>query len=321
MPWRLAAALLPLELCQMRLFDAHFHPQRLASAAARETLQRAQESAVVAGAGCGCCPEDWHQLQQLAREFPDFLVPSFGVHPWWARDDGGPWLPELRRLLLEHPHAGVGECGLDGGKKKEIPMQVQQEVMERQLSLAVELQRPVSLHCVAAHGAMLEALRKSFGASHAPGLVLHSYCGSPEMVPAFARLNCYFSFSASILHIPKHAAALRAVPEERLLIETDSPDQLPRALRGKQPEGGQELLNEPQFLPLVLEGAASIRQVPAARLAELTFDNAERVFRRFAELSEKSGRATSASAACDGLRAVRCGRGLCPSSAEAKNCN
>ena len=49
----------------MRLFDAHFHPQRLASAAARETLQRAQESAVVAGAGCGCCPEDWHQLQQL----------------------------------------------------------------------------------------------------------------------------------------------------------------------------------------------------------------------------------------------------------------
>ncbi|CAJ1420916.1 unnamed protein product [Effrenium voratum] len=204
---------------------------------------------------------------------------------------------------------------------QEIPMQVQQEVMERQLSLAVELQRPVSLHCVAAHGAMLEALRKSFGASHAPGLVLHSYCGSPEMVPAFARLNCYFSFSASILHIPKHAAALRAVPEERLLIETDSPDQLPRALRGKQPEGGQELLNEPQFLPLVLEGAASIRQVPAARLAELTFDNAERVFRRFAELSEKSGRATSASAACDGLRAVRCGRGLCPSSAEAKNCN
>eukprot|EP00435_Cladocopium_sp_Y103_P045399 s84_g13.t1 len=63
---------------------------------------------------------------------------------------------------------------------------------------------------------------------------------SPK-VQAFAKLNCYFSFSASIIHIPKHAAALRAVPEDRLLLETDAPDQLPRSLRGGRSPQGEEL--------------------------------------------------------------------------------
>ena len=68
------------------------------------------------------------------------------------------------------------------------------------------------------------------------------------MVAAFSKLNCYFSFSGSILHIPKHAAALRAVPEERLLIETDSPDQLPRPLRGGFDEDGEAVERDEQGL-------------------------------------------------------------------------
>ncbi|CAK9016840.1 unnamed protein product [Durusdinium trenchii] len=107
------------------------------------------------------------------------------------------------------------------------------------------------------------------------------------MVKAFAKLNCFFSFSASILHIPKHAAALKAVPEERLLLETDSPDQLPRSLRGGVAPNGEEVLaddkgqalNEPCWLPLVLEAAAMHRQVPEVQLAEVTARNAERLFR------------------------------------------
>lgn len=117
-------------------------------------------------------------------------------------------------------------------------------------------------------------------------LRLHSYCGSVDMVQAFAKLNCYFSFSASIIHIPKHAAALRAVPEDRLLLETDAPDQLPRSLRGGVSPQGEEvhadedgLLNEPCWLPLVLEAAAAHRQVSESHLAELTSFNALRVFR------------------------------------------
>ncbi|CAE7545566.1 tatD, partial [Symbiodinium pilosum] len=228
-------------------------------------------------------------VEELAQAFPDFVAPQFGVHPWWAMSHraNDEWVEKLRSLLTNNAGAGVGECGLDGARKKDIPMDLQLKVLRPQLELAKELQRPVSLHCVAAHGAMLETLKSAFGEKHAPGIVLHSYCGSPEMVPAFAKLNCFFSFSASILHIGKHAGALRAVPEDRLLIETDSPDQLPKKLRSPEDpdkehvrtDADGDLLNEPAWLPLILHGASEIREVPVADLGALTAANARRVFR------------------------------------------
>ncbi|OLP87326.1 Tat-linked quality control protein TatD [Symbiodinium microadriaticum] len=116
-------------------------------------------------------------------------------------------------------------------------------------------------------------------------LKLHSYCGSSEMVPAFLKLNCFFSFSASILHIGKHQAALKVVPEDHLLLETDSPDQLPKQLRSDDPakeevclDAAGEPVNEPRWLPLILQGAADVRQVAPADLAAQTAANARRVF-------------------------------------------
>lgn len=195
------------------LFDAHCHLQ-LRSQPPAAVVERARRRGVQGAAVCGCHASDWEKVQMMSRDFPDFVVPSFGIHPWWAGaavgDGDG---RELRELLEQIPTAGVGECGLDGGKKKEIPMELQMEVLRPQLDLALEYQRPVSLHCVAAHGTLLQVLQEVFGRGHGPGLVLHSYCGSVDMVQAFAKLNCYFSFSASIIHIPKHAAALRAVPD------------------------------------------------------------------------------------------------------------
>lgn len=173
-------------------------------------------------------------------------------------------------------------------------MSVQLAVLEPQLALARDLGRPVSLHCVGSHGALLEALQRAFGKKgHAAGLVLHSYCGSAEMVNPFAKLNCYFSFSASILHIPKHMTALKAVPLGRLLLETDSPDQLPRLLCGpcgdevpaawgtalsaprRDAEGP---LNEPAFLPGICAGAADALGLSCEELARITAANARRVF-------------------------------------------
>eukprot|EP00930_Biecheleria_cincta_P045536 TRINITY_DN31379_c0_g1_i1.p1 TRINITY_DN31379_c0_g1~~TRINITY_DN31379_c0_g1_i1.p1 ORF type:complete len:157 (+),score=22.67 TRINITY_DN31379_c0_g1_i1:63-533(+) len=139
-------------------------------------------------------------------------------------------------------------------------------------------------------GAILEVLQREFGKSgHLPGLVLHSYCGSPEMVAAFVKLHCYFSFSASILRFPKHAAALRAAPRDRLLLETDSPDQLPQL-----PDNGlvcgicaavpqvrnddEGALNEPAFLPAILAGAAAALDISAEEVAAVVTENARRVF-------------------------------------------
>eukprot|EP00440_Ansanella_granifera_P003837 gb/GFBE01004165.1/.p1 GENE.gb/GFBE01004165.1/~~gb/GFBE01004165.1/.p1 ORF type:complete len:186 (+),score=41.51 gb/GFBE01004165.1/:1-558(+) len=179
-------------------------------------------------------------------------------------------------------------------------MEVQLEVLRPQLELARTLQRPVSLHCVASHGALLEALQQTFGkGGHAPGLVLHSYCGSAEMVQPFAKLNCFFSFSGSFLHIPKHAVALRAVPLERLLLETDSPDQLPKQLlENKESVRFDDAgpLNEPGVLPLILDGAARAREADLEELAAATSANARRVFDKRSSSAEMAEAAANSAA-------------------------
>eukprot|EP00933_Yihiella_yeosuensis_P000661 TRINITY_DN101044_c0_g1_i1.p1 TRINITY_DN101044_c0_g1~~TRINITY_DN101044_c0_g1_i1.p1 ORF type:complete len:337 (+),score=71.22 TRINITY_DN101044_c0_g1_i1:84-1013(+) len=285
------------------LFDAHCHLQlpRLYEQAA-DVISTARSVGVVRAAVCGCEKADWQKVETLASEWPDFVAPQFGVHPWWAGLHSGPnadssiqgWEEELEALLTRLPAAGVGECGLDGARKKDIPMEVQIDVLKPQLELAKKFQRPLSLHCVACHGALLDVLQTAFkeAGGHAPGIVLHSYCGSPEMAKALAKLNCFFSFSGSFLHIKKHASALKAVPLDRLLLETDSPDQLPKELLPEEAElppvfqgtlksirkDGEGLLNEPALLPLIVHGAAAIRDEDPSILATTTAANARRVF-------------------------------------------
>ncbi|CAK9069615.1 unnamed protein product, partial [Durusdinium trenchii] len=158
------------------LFDAHCHLQRLPDATAPDTwvdrARAARPLPVWGCAVCGCEVADWAQVEELHRRFPDFVVPSFGIHPWWAAGADLARLPEQLTAQLTTWHtAGVGECGLDGAKKKEIPMELQLQVLRAQLQLAKDFQRPVSLHCVAAHGLLLQALEECFPTGHPPGLL------------------------------------------------------------------------------------------------------------------------------------------------------
>ena len=99
------------------------------------------------------------------------MAPSFGLHPWWLRLENSEPLELLRQRIEACPCAGVGECGLDSLRKKEISLELQLEVLRSQLDLAKEFQRPVSLHCVGAHGALLTLLQEVFQEGHGPGLV------------------------------------------------------------------------------------------------------------------------------------------------------
>ncbi|KAJ4917049.1 TatD related DNase [Raphanus sativus] len=116
--------------------------------------------------------------------------------------------------------------GLDKGSKgREIDFSDQVGVFRQQLELAKELNRPASIHCVCAFGDLLE-ITKSVGPFPA-GLILHSYLGSAEMVPEFANLGAYFSFSGFLMSMSEKKAKkmLRAVPSDRILLETDSPEE------------------------------------------------------------------------------------------------
>lgn len=180
------------------------------------------------------------------------------------------WEPRLRALLEKYPHAIVGEAGLDraavipGTKRARCSPSHQLALLKAQLSLAASLRRPISLHCVRAHGALYEELRAralatceaakqggdDFGPDCLPpAVMLHSFGGAPEEAVRFSALErlsssgrksptpacrIFFSFSAVInaqrTDPLKLAARIRAVPQDRVLLESD--EVTPPALDG-----------------------------------------------------------------------------------------
>ncbi|CAI7897013.1 unnamed protein product [Closterium sp. NIES-54] len=186
---------------------------------------------------------DWDAVAAIAAAHP-CVIPSFGLHPWYIHSRSPQWLQHLEERLSAHPHAAMGEAGLHRTRKasssssgsRGSAMEEQVEVMCQQLKLACRLHRPIALHCVQAYGHMLTALQQ-----HGPfpaGVILHSFNGPPDMLPALVSLNAYFSFSRLSASSAPHKLAhlLHQVPLDRLLLETDSPDGLPPA-RHKGEEG------------------------------------------------------------------------------------
>jgi len=195
----------------------------------------------------GTRPLDWAAVAALASCRAATVWPAFGVHPWHAFRVAPPradstaaqpaWCTQLRRRLEAHPRAVVGEIGLD--KVAKVPgtgavdFAQQTAVFAWQLALAAELARPVSVHCVRAFGPLVAALQDAARAGRAPPAVaMHSYTGSADTVKQLLRLPpntpVYFGFSACIcLRSPdKAAAAIAAVPDDRLLLESDHADPL-----------------------------------------------------------------------------------------------
>ena len=144
----------------------------------------------------------------------------------------------------------------------------QEEVFIAQLRVASERNLPVSIHCLQAWGRMLEILKTE--PRPAGGFLLHSYGGPKEMVKPFADLGAYFSLPGYYAHERKERQreTFRHVPPERLLIETDAPDQLLPEMRGAEsgarkvyalndPATGKSL-NHPANLPAVYAFAAEL---------------------------------------------------------------
>ena len=214
----------------------------------------------------GCSEEDWPAVAALAEAHPQ-VIPSFGYHPWCIHERTPDWESELNRMLNAHP-AAVGEIGLDRWKEG-LDYEGQEEVFVAQLRIAAKRNLPASIHCLKVWGRMLELLQN--GPVPERGFLLHSYGGSAEMIPAFAALGAYFSFPGYFLRDAKgrHREAFKAVPSDRLLIETDAPDQcLPDALNQfplMDPVG--EPMNQPANLKAVYQGVANFIGEPIDSLA------------------------------------------------------
>lgn len=235
----------------MEYFDAHNHLQFYAADAALDAAMAAAAAAGVSGMlCCGTSPDDWGRVLEISCRYSG-VTPCFGLHPWFAGEDG--WQGRLEEFLRRVPGACVGEIGLDAVKSRPG----QQEDFAAQLGLARAFGRPAVLHCVRDWGALLEQVKKA----RLPAFLLHGYGGPEEMVKDFAALGGYFSFGGAIADPGRERlrAALAAAPADRLLFETEAPD-----------TGG------PAGVAAVVAAAAAALARPAEELAELSAANGGR---------------------------------------------
>lgn len=246
-------------------------------------LTRAQAAGLSGVLLAGVDLADWQAQCALSRSAPPGFVVAraYGIHPQVVElfDDEGlaAQLAVLAQTLtgghrdLPAPHA-VGELGLDAltpARRATLPRQ--ERVFRDQLALARQADLPLVLHILRTHGEALRLLRAD-GVPRCGGVV-HSYSGSAELVPDYLALGLSLSFSGAVTwpQSRRLQAAARCVPSERLLIETDAPDQTP--------ERHRPAANEPAFLPTICASLAVIRGEDPSTLARVTRDNAYRLFR------------------------------------------
>lgn len=213
------------------------------------------------------------------------LYAAVGVHP----NSGNSWnketLSELR-MLTKHPKVvAIGEIGLDYYRDR-TPRDVQKEILQGQLDLALETSLPVILHVRNRSEAdrsciedLLQMLEKWAGSasppftdrSHKPG-VIHSFSGNVQESKRAVELGFYLGITGPITY--KNAESLRevvkAAPLERLLIETDGPFLSPQEKRGKR--------NEPAHVCYIVDKIRKVREQSVDQVAEQTTANAAALF-------------------------------------------
>lgn len=264
----------------MPLFDAHCHLQddRIDESVLAETLRGYTAIGVRRCVVNGIEPGDWDRVAALGRGH-EVVLPSFGLHPWKVNSAEGGWETKLRALLEAFPDGGVGEIGLDKWIR-DYDLPAQQDAFRRQLRLAAELERPVSIHCLKAWGPLLDTLRSE--PLPARGFLMHSYGGSRELAAELSELGAYFSVSGYFARERKREQreVFRSLPIDRLLVETDAPDMLgPEECVSKDWTSSDGApLNHPLNLDAIYRFAARLRGMSDDAFAAQMEDNWRRLF-------------------------------------------
>jgi TatD DNase family protein len=265
---------------KLPLYDAHNHLQdERFGGHQTELVAACRDGGVTRMVVNGACEADWSQVACLARQHPDLVIPSFGYHPWYLGERTDYWQKTLEDWLDAIPRAVVGEAGLDRWKP-ELGYAGQEEVFVTQLRLAARRNLPISIHCLRAWGRLHEILRRE--SRPACGFLLHSYGGPVELVRPLAALGAYFSFPGYYLHDRKarQRETFRVVPSERLLVETDAPDQpLPPHMSPRPLTAADgRALNHPANLETVYAGLATFLDEPVAALTARVEANFRQLF-------------------------------------------
>lgn len=254
------------------LFDTHTHLAEDAFADdSTAVLGRAQVAGIYSCLCVGISAASSRRAVQLAEKHD--LLAAIGIHPNHVAEAVNHDWDEII-ALAEHPQVvAVGETGLDYYRRYASP-ELQQEYLQRHVQLACELELPLVLHCRDAQEELVRLLRTIAGDKLSG--VLHAFSGDERFAEECLELGLHLGFAGNVTYSNKKFDVLRAVaktvPEDRLLLETDSPYLVPQALRGRRQR------NEPAYLLYTAAFVAELRGVSLEQLAATTTANARRLF-------------------------------------------
>lgn len=245
--------------------DSHCHIDDRLPGGARGAVEAARAAGVTRMITVGCDAASSRTAIEMAAQFDDVWA-TVGLHPHDAKDG----VDTVEGLIGEPKVVAVGECGLDY-HYDHSPRDVQREAFAAQIALAHRHQLPLVIHT-------REAWADTFDILAAEGVpaqtIFHCFTGGPEEAQRCVQLGARLSFSGIVTFrtATDVQEAARWCPDERLLIETDSPYLAPVPHRGKP--------NQPAHVGLVAAFLADLRGTTTESVGHLTSANAIVAFPR-----------------------------------------
>lgn len=225
---------------------------------------------------------------EIAERYKEGVYAAVGLHPIHLRTDlikikmdpeEGGFTPngedfeltEYKKLAKSKKVVAIGEIGLDyyyrpkTKRKFELFKEEQKKLLSHQLDLAKELNLPVIFHCRMAHDDLLEILKNN----QTQG-VIHCFTGDWKQAKGYLNMGLYLGFNGIIYRLDLEEV-IKKTPLDRVLIETDCPYLTP-------PQAGVER-NEPVFVKYIAQDIAKTRKLDFQKVAEITTQNAKKLFR------------------------------------------
>ena len=259
----------------MPYVDTHLHLDQEEFDADRDAVVARSRQAGVEAMVCVGISADSSRAALRLAETCEEVYAAVGIQPnYCAQAAADDWqrivaMADRRRVVA------LGETGLDRHWDY-TPFDLQQDYFDRHLQLAAKRGLPVVIHCRDAEADLLPMLRAARAGGPLRG-VLHAFSGDAATATECIELGLYVSFAGAVTYKNKKFKPLRAVaaavPADRILIETDSPYQVPEPLRGGQKR------NEPANVVHTARRLAELRGVSPEEFAAQTTANARRLFR------------------------------------------
>ena len=283
----------------MKLIDIHSHVQFAAYDTDRDEVMARAREAGIGMINVGTQQDTSKAAVELAHKYPEIAYATIGLHPIHTskshHDEQELGLADqkftsrgeefdydfYKKLGADPKVVAIGECGLDYYRLTSETQNAQRVAFEKQIELAVELQKPLMLHIRNARGisgegayddvlAMLDATRYTARATRSPGDV-HFFAGDWPTAKKFLDLGFALSFTGVITFTHDYDEVVKNTPLDMILSETDSPYITPVPLRGKR--------NEPINVKYVVAKIAELKKLPLEHVQSALLQNAKRVFK------------------------------------------